>query len=90
MARIIPISKYKKRTPLSSQMIETLTAAYRKQSRHKSFGQNDLDGSFMALLKRELIGSKTITANGEQVVEWYVTDSGIGTLTKLGVIKNEQ
>ena len=65
-------------------MIKTLRAACKMQSNNVPFGQADLDGSFTALVKRELIDTKTTTVLGKQVVLWYVTAEGINTLNKLG------
>ena len=84
MAKIIPISKSINSTSLSPLMIKTLRAAYKKQSNHEDFGQVDLNGSFNALLNRELIAAKTITTRGKTEVVWFVTTSGKNTLSKLG------
>ena len=65
-------------------MIKTLRAACKKQSSNKTFGQKDLNGSFIALFKRELINAKTNMVNGENQVTWYVTGTGIKTLINLG------
>jgi len=84
MAKIVPISKIIKSAPLSPLMIKTLRAACKKQNNNERFGQNDLNGSFTALLKREFIDAKTIIIRGEKEVLWFVTTSGKNTLSKLG------
>jgi len=84
MTKIIHITKHIKQKPLTPLMIKTLRAACEKQSKHEPFGQKDLDGSFTALLQRELIDSKTIDNLGKKEVLWFVTISGMNTLTRLG------
>ena len=84
MAKIISISKFSKKKPLTPLMIKTLRAACKKQSNKERLGQIDLDGSFTALLKRELIDIKTITFKGKTQRSWYVTRMGIRTLSKMG------
>lgn len=86
MAKIIPLLKYRKTTvsPLTPLMIKTLRAACKKQKEHEPFGQTDLRGSFNALLNRNFIDAKIITVKGRKEVSWYVTTSGIKSLTKLG------
>lgn len=66
-------------------MIKTLKAACEKQKNHEAFGQADLDGSFMALLKREFIDCKTLIHHGQQEVSWFVTAAGIDALRKAGL-----
>jgi hypothetical protein len=54
---LIPVAKIIKLTkvalPLTFSMIKTLRAACKKQSNNKIFGQKDLNGSFIALFKRD-------------------------------------
>lgn len=68
-------------------MIKTLQAAFKKQCNHEPFGQADLDGSFVTLVKRGLVDILMLPVNGEpsrvQAV-WYVTKEGIGALHNLG------
>lgn len=82
MGKIIKFTKAA--LPLTPLMIKTLRAACNKQSNNKTFGQKDLAGSFITLFKRELINARTIMVNGEKQVSWYVTNSGIKTLSDLG------
>ncbi|MEO6288860.1 MAG: hypothetical protein ABIO76_03000 [Ginsengibacter sp.] len=85
MTKIIPITGFIKHAPLSPLMIKTLRAACKKQNNKEAFGQKDLDGSFIALLKREFIASKTIILpNGYKEVLWFVTTAGREMLRKLG------
>ncbi len=87
MARIIPIIKFLKPTrPLSSLMIKTLREACEKQSQNIPFGQDDLDGSFMALLRRKFIDTD-INLNNKSIEEtkWYVTQAGKDALKNLGI-----
>ena len=78
------IARFTNRNKLSPLMMKTLRAAYKKQNNHERLGQIDLDGSFTALLKRELIDVKTITIKGRREVSWYVTTQGMKTLVGLG------
>ncbi len=82
MGKIIKFTKAA--LPLTPSMIKTLRAACRKQSNNKSFGQKDLNGSFLVLVERELISAKTIMGTNEKQVSWYVTDAGVKTLSNLG------
>jgi uncharacterized protein YceH (UPF0502 family) len=86
MAKIIPLLKYKRTivSPLTPLMLKTLRAACKKQNNREPFGQTDLKGSFNALLNREFIDAKIITVKGRKEVSWYVTTSGIKSLSKLG------
>ncbi|MEO8763380.1 MAG: hypothetical protein ABI416_03795 [Ginsengibacter sp.] len=84
MAKIIPILKNTTSRPLSPLMIKTLRAACKMQDNNEAIGQNELDGSFIALLKRSYIDSRTITVNGKNEVSWYVTRAGKNSLRKLG------
>ena len=85
MGKIISILKFKKaELPLTGLMIKTLRAAFKMQSNNEPFGQADLDGSFTALVRRELIDTKITTVLGKQEVLWYVTAEGINSLNKLG------
>ena len=84
MAKIIPILKYTKTRPLTPLMIETLRAACKMQSSNEPIGYNELDGSFIALLNRSFIDSKTIIVKGTKEVSWYVTTAGIKSMRKLG------
>src|SRR5258705_8532578 len=83
IAKIIPILRSSKKIALSPLMVSTLKAAYKKQINHESFGQADLNGSFIALLKRCLIDVKTIPVKGEMRVSWYVTEEGVAALNNL-------
>ena len=84
MAKIISIVKYTKSRPLTPLMIKTLTAACKLQSNNEPIGYDELDGSFIALLNRTFIDSKTITVNGKKEVSWYVSAAGINSMRKLG------
>ena len=90
MAKIIPILKYTITRPLTPLMIKTLRAACRMQSGNQPIGYKDLDGSFIALLNRAYIDSRTITVNGMNEVSWYVTTAGINSLSKLDLTKNAE
>lgn len=83
MAKIIPIGKFPKPRPLTALMIKTLRAACKMQRNKETFGQADLDGSFVSLLKRSLISSKTVTQKGHKVVLWYVTERGLEAMYKI-------
>ena len=65
-------------------MIQTLRAACKKQNNHERISQIDLDGSFIALLKRGLIDVTTIPVKGKREILWYVTRQGIDSLSELG------
>jgi hypothetical protein len=86
MAKIIPLNSSVKASqlPLSPLMIKTLKVACEMQRNRKPFGQAELDGSFMALLKRQLIDCKTSTRNGKERILWFVTKAGIVALKKSG------
>ncbi len=79
MAKIIPLYTVEKVStlPLSRLMIKTLRAAFEMQQNHKPFGQVNLNGSFMALLKRQYIDCNI---KGKQEVIWFVTKAGIKAL----------
>ena len=49
-------------------MIKTLRAACKMQSNNEPFGQSGMDGSFTALVRRELIDTKITTVLGKQEV----------------------
>ncbi|MEO6219220.1 MAG: hypothetical protein ABIO81_02245 [Ginsengibacter sp.] len=66
-------------------MIKTLRDAVERQNNHELIGQIDLDGSFTALLRRELIDVETITIKGKKERSWYVTSAGIKSLNKLDI-----
>lgn len=86
MAKIISIKKTIERTelPLTPLMIKTLKLACKLQSTNQLFGQVDLKGSFIALVKREYIDYRNILAIGQMELAWFVTDSGIQALEKAG------
>lgn len=54
MGKVIYLPEASK-TELSVLMIKTLHAAYKKQKHNKPIGQRELDGSFTALVNRNLI-----------------------------------
>ncbi len=83
MARIISIESFAKEKPLTLLMIKTLRAACEKQVKNEPFGQADLDGSFITLVKRSLIDAKTTLHEGHKEVIWYVTKKGINVLYKI-------
>lgn len=87
MAKVIPLHKVIKAStsPLTTLMIKTLKAACAKQKNNEPFGQEDLDGSFMALLKREFIDCNTSKLPGVEKVIWFVTPAGIKALEKAGI-----
>ncbi len=79
IAKIIPLFEYTSR-PLTPLMLTTLEAACSRQLKGEPIGQADLDGSFMALLKRGFIDGEMKTIVGGSEVLWYVTDAGITAL----------
>lgn len=86
MAKIIPFSVFKPpKLPLSALMIKSLRYACEMQSRNQIYGQAELHGSFMALVKRELIDYKNVTISGELQVSWFVTKAGINALENLDI-----
>ena len=89
MAKIIPINSSitVSQLPLSPLMIKTLQLACDMQKKQKPFGQAELGGSFMALLKRQLIDCKAFTLKGKEEVCWFVTKAGILALNKYGSAK---
>lgn len=82
MAKIIPLYKLSKR-PLTPLMVTTLRRAVTMQNNKVEIAQGNLDGSFMALLKRELIDCKTVQTNGDGEVSWFVTQDGIDALNNI-------
>jgi hypothetical protein len=70
--------------PLSPLMIKTLRIAYDRQKNNLPLGQVDLEGSFMALLKREFIDCSTTIINEKKIILWFVTSAGISALKNLG------
>ncbi len=83
MGKVISMGRFPKQKPLTTLMVDTLRAAFKKQENNEPFGQADLDGSFAALVERELISSKTIVRNGCKEPGWFVTQSGIAQIDKL-------
>jgi len=84
MGKLISLRKYTESVKLSPLMVQALRAACKMQSNHIPFGQANLAGSFIPLLKRGCIDYKTIIHNGEKELTCYVTTRGLKALGKAG------
>ena len=84
MAKILSLGKFAGNITLTPLMIQTLRAACKMQSADIPFSQNNLNGSFTALLKRGCIDSKPVFVNEIKEIVWFVTQRGIKALDKLG------
>jgi hypothetical protein len=77
-------SKSNKQLPLSKPMIAALTRACVKQQAGIPFGQREVDGSFIPLIKRGLIIRKA-GRNEDDPILWQVTSEAIRMLKNLGI-----
>jgi hypothetical protein len=89
LTKIIPLPhsyflKNKKHLPLSKPMIAALTKACAKQQAGISFGQKEIDGSFIPLIKRGLIVRKK-ESKGDDSITWLVTNEAILILKNMGI-----
>jgi hypothetical protein len=78
-----------KNLQLTPLMITTLKKAYSMQVQLIPFGQQDIDGSFNALLSRGLIKSREIYVDGIKVLNWFVTESAIKVLKDRDITNNK-
>ena len=87
--KIIPyyarLFKQKKSAPLTLKMVTTLLAAYKKQKAAIPFGHSDIRGSFIALIKRDLIVRKKTFIDGSFQDNWQVTNEAINLLKNSGI-----
>ncbi|MDQ6902443.1 MAG: hypothetical protein M3139_05455 [Bacteroidota bacterium] len=82
---VVYFKNTEKQRPLSLRMTTSLITACSKQHAGISFGQKDINSSFVSLVNRGLIERKQILRSGDRTSVWYVTNEAIKMLNSLGI-----